>query len=78
MSKSTSFYPTPAVDTAGTHIVSHAGAVVLLRTAEKAGLTCGLSAGTRPWRKRSAVHDPGKTLLDPAGRSPWAGTAWRI
>lgn len=35
MSKSTSFYPTPAVDTAGTHVVSHAGAVVLLRTAEK-------------------------------------------
>jgi hypothetical protein len=44
--------------------VSHAGAVVLLRAAERAGLTGGLSGALAPWRKPLASHDPGKIVLD--------------
>jgi len=38
VSESTSCYPSLSVDTMGTGIVSQAGAVMLLRTAEKTGL----------------------------------------
>ncbi|MPY84536.1 MAG: IS1380 family transposase, partial [Actinophytocola sp.] len=62
--KSTGPYPSLSVDTAGIGIVSQAGAVALLRTAEKTGLTRALSAAVAPWRKPSATHDPGKILLD--------------
>ncbi|MQA76741.1 MAG: IS1380 family transposase, partial [Solirubrobacterales bacterium] len=63
MGKSTGPYPSLSVDTAGIGIVSQAGAVALLRTAEKTGLTRALSAAVAPWRKPSATHDPGKILL---------------
>jgi Transposase DDE domain group 1 len=39
--------------------VSHAGAGLLLRAAEKSGLTNGLSAALQSWRKPLATHDPG-------------------
>ena len=48
MSKSTSCYPSLLVDTTGTGVVSQAGAITLLRTAEKTGLTAGLSAARSP------------------------------
>lgn len=64
MSKSTSRYPSLSVDTTGTGVVSQAGAITLLLTAEKTGLTAGLSAALSPWRKPLATHDPGKILLD--------------
>ena len=64
MGKSTGPYPSLSVDTAGSGVVSQAGAVTLLRTAEKTGLTTVLSAALASWRKRSATHDPGKVLLD--------------
>ncbi|MGC4936233.1 transposase, partial [Gordonia sp. DT30] len=64
MSKSTSPYPSLSVDGSGSGLVSHAGATVLLRAAEKTGLTSGLSAALAPWRKPLATHDPGKILLD--------------
>ncbi|MGC4935346.1 IS1380 family transposase, partial [Gordonia sp. DT30] len=64
MSKSTSSYPSLSVDGSGIGLVSHAGAAVLLRAAEKTGLTSGLSAALAPWRKPLATHDPGKILLD--------------
>jgi hypothetical protein len=44
--------------------VSQAGAVTLLRTAEKTGLTRALSAALSSWRKPLATHDPGKIVLD--------------
>jgi hypothetical protein len=47
-------------------VVSQAGSVLLVRTAERVGLIEGLSAGLAPWRKPLAVHDPGKIVLDPA------------
>ncbi|CAM3163429.1 hypothetical protein RHDE110596_20165 [Prescottella defluvii] len=39
-------------------------ALLLLRTAEKTGLTCALSTALAPWRKPLATHDPGKIVLD--------------
>ncbi|ELB92169.1 putative transposase [Rhodococcus wratislaviensis IFP 2016] len=62
--KSTGPYPSLSVDTTGTGVVSQGGAVTLLRTAEKTGLTAALSTALAPWRKPLATHDPGKILLD--------------
>ena len=45
-------------------MVSHAGSVLLLRTAEKAGLTSALSTALSRWRKPLSRHDPGKIVLD--------------
>ncbi|QHN26929.1 IS1380 family transposase [Gordonia pseudamarae] len=64
MSKSTSPYPSVSVDGSGTGVVSHAGAVVLLRTAHKTGLTSALSQALAPWRAPMATHDPGKIIAD--------------
>ena len=64
MSKSTSPYPHVSASANGTGIVSHAGAVLLLRTAEKTGLTTALTTELGPFRKPLARHDPGKILLD--------------
>ncbi len=64
MSKSTSPYPVLSADGTGTGVVSHAGATVLLRTAEKTGLTTGLSDALAAWRKPLATHDPGKIIAD--------------
>lgn len=64
MSKSTSYYPQLSVDTTGTSLVSQAGAITLIRTAEKTGLTTALSESLSPWRKPTTQHDPGKIILD--------------
>lgn len=64
MSESISPYPRLVIDGHGTGVVSHAGAVLLLRTAEKTGLTSGLTEQLKPWRKPMASHDPGKIILD--------------
>lgn len=64
MSKSTSCYPRLSVDATGIGVVSHAGTALLLRTAEKIGLTTALSTALAPWRKPLATHDPGKVVLD--------------
>src|SRR5690606_33622740 len=60
----TSSYPVLAVDAAGTNLVSHAGTVLLLRTAEAIGLNTALTGGLSEWRKPTAVHDPGKIVGD--------------
>jgi hypothetical protein len=44
--------------------VPHAGAVVLLRSAEVVGLDGALSESVGRWRLPLARHDPGKVLLD--------------
>ncbi len=64
MSKSTSPYPHVSASATGTSLVSHAGAILLLRTAEKTGLTTALTTELGPFRKPLARHDPGKILLD--------------
>lgn len=64
MSKSTSSYPSLSVDATGTGIVSHAGTVALLRTAQVGGLDTALSQMLSPWRKPLAQFDPGKIVLD--------------
>lgn len=60
----TGLYPKLMVDASGHGVVSHAGSVLLTKTAEVVGLTAALSAALEPWRKPNAVHDPGKILLD--------------
>ena len=45
-------------------MVSQAGGVLLVRTVRAAGLDVALSQALAPWRKPTAVHDPGKVLLD--------------
>lgn len=57
-------YPRVRTDTAGTAIVSQAGAVGLVETVRVAGLDRALSAALEPWRKPNARHDPGKILTD--------------
>ncbi len=64
MLKPTGSYPSLTVDTSAKRVVSQAGAVLLVATAGKVGLDRALSAGLAPWRKRWAVLDPGKILLD--------------
>ncbi|WP_433204638.1 IS1380 family transposase [Nocardia sp. CA-107356] len=64
MGKSISAYPRLDIDGDGSGVASHTGAALLLRTAEKTGLTSGLSEKLRPWRKPMAIHDPGKIVLD--------------
>lgn len=53
-----------AVDGDGSGVVSQAGAVLLVRTAQKTGLVEGLSVALALWRKPMATHDPGKIALD--------------
>jgi hypothetical protein len=62
--KSTGLYPKVSVDSAGTGIVSNAGAVLLLDTIRAARLDRALSTALEPWRRPTAVHDPAKIVLD--------------
>ncbi|GAC59034.1 putative transposase [Gordonia hirsuta DSM 44140 = NBRC 16056] len=64
MSNSTVFYPQPAATGDGSGVVSHAGLLLVTRTAEVAGLPDVLRESLAPWRKDYAVHDPGKIVLD--------------
>ena len=64
VSKPTGFYPSLTVDTAGTGVVSQAGAVLLVTTAGKVGLDQALSSALERWRAPTAIHDPGKILCD--------------
>lgn len=64
MNKSTSWYPSLSVGQGGSGVVSHAGAVLLARAADRTGLTRALSTALAPWRKPFATHDPGKILVD--------------
>jgi hypothetical protein len=48
----------------GTGIVSQAGSVLVIRTAQVTGLDADLSAGLGRWRQPRAVHDPGKIIAD--------------
>ncbi|MBA5848265.1 IS1380 family transposase [Gordonia amicalis] len=64
MRESTSPYPMLSIDGTAAGVVSHAGAAVVLRAAEKTGLTTGLSEALAPWRKPLATHDPGKIIAD--------------
>jgi hypothetical protein len=59
-------YPRVRVEGGGRGVVSQAGSVLLVETIRKTGLDQAISAALAPWRKRRAVHDPGKVLLDVA------------
>ncbi len=56
--------PRVRVDAVGSGIVSQAGGVLLVDTARATGLDRALSVALARWRKRLAVHDPGKVVWD--------------
>ena len=60
----TGLYPRVHVDAATIPAVGHASGVLLTETVRVTGLDRGLSNALPPWRKRFAVHDPGKVVLD--------------
>ena len=62
--KSIGLYPRVRTDTAGTALVSQAGAVGLVETVRVAGLYHALSQALEPWRRPNARHDPGKIITD--------------
>jgi len=62
--KRSGLYPRVQVDTAGSGVVSQAGAVVLVETARTTGLDRELSRLLGRWRRPGARHDPGKVVLD--------------
>jgi hypothetical protein len=62
--KRNGFYPRVRVDSAGSGLVSHAGAVALLETVRAVGLDVELSVALAGWRKPLARHDPGKVVTD--------------
>jgi len=62
--KATGVHPRLVVDGDGGGVVPHAGAVLLLRTAQTVGLTSALLDALRPWQRPLAWHRPGKVLLD--------------
>ncbi len=64
MKQSTGWYPRVRVDGHGGGSVSQAGAVLLTETVRAVGLDRQLREALGPWRKPTAVHDPGKILLD--------------
>ncbi|GAA2627449.1 hypothetical protein GCM10009863_48020 [Streptomyces axinellae] len=66
MKKSIGSYPHVRVEVGGRGVVSRAGSLLLVETVRKTGLDQTISAALAPWRKRRAVHDPGKVLLDVA------------
>ncbi len=64
MMKSSPFYPRATVVSGPVSAVGQAGGVLLTETIRAAGLDVGLRAGLARWRAPTAVHDPGKVLLD--------------
>jgi hypothetical protein len=62
--KNIGLYPRVRTDTAGSSVVSQAGAVALVETVRAAGLDRGLSQALAGWRKPLARHDPGKIVTD--------------
>lgn len=62
--KTTGLYPKVHVDTAPVAATGLAGGVLLTETARITGLDTLLSKALAPWRKPSAVLDPGKIVLD--------------
>ncbi len=64
MKKPTGLYPRVRADAAGSGVVSQAGGVALVETIRACGVDRLLSSALMPWRKPTAVHDPGKVLCD--------------
>jgi Transposase DDE domain group 1 len=62
--RDSTWYPRLVADGDGSGLVAQAGALLLVRTAEKIGLVKGLSEALAPWRKPMASHNPGKIVLD--------------
>ena len=62
--KRNGLYPRVRADVNGAGVVSQGGGVLLVEAARVAGLDRALSGALSPWRKPSAIHDPGKVITD--------------
>jgi hypothetical protein len=62
--KNIGLYPRVHADTNGTGVVSQAGGVALVEAVRAAGLDAALSTALSRWRKPTAIHDPGKVIID--------------
>jgi hypothetical protein len=62
--KTTGFYPSVRLDSAPVAAVGSAGGVLLTTTANVTGLSAAMREALSPWRKPTAIHDPGKVLTD--------------
>jgi len=59
--------PLPGLVAGTEPLASSSGGTLLVQTARVTGLDRGLSRALGPWRSLTAVHDPGKVVLDLAG-----------
>jgi len=59
--------PLPGLVAGTEPLASSAGGALLVQAARATGLDRGLSRALGPWRPLTAVHDPGKVVLDLAG-----------
>lgn len=64
MSKRSRFYPRVQVDSTDSAAVGQAGGVLLTEVVGLSGLDRGMSGALVRWRRATAVHDPGKVVLD--------------
>jgi hypothetical protein len=64
VSERSGIYPRPKVDTAGSGVLSQAGAMLLTETLRASGLDARLRAALGRWKPVRAVHDPGKIVAD--------------
>ena len=64
VSKRSGFHPGPKVDTAGSGVLSQAGAVLLTETIAVSGLGAALRVALAPWMSCRAIHHPAKIVVD--------------
>ncbi len=64
MSERSGIYPRLKVDTAGSGVLSQAGAMLLTETIRVSGLERALLAALDGWKPVRAVHDPAKIVCD--------------
>ena len=70
MKRTGKVYPVLRADSSRCRAVGQAGGVLLTRTVNVTGLGGALSTGMARWRKRFAVHDPGKIVTEPPPKPP--------
>jgi hypothetical protein len=64
VSERSGFYPGPKVDTAGSGVLSQAGALLLTETIHVSGLGSALRTALAPWMADRAIHHPAKIVVD--------------
>ena len=74
MNKSTSWYPSLSVGQCGSGVVSHAGAVLLARAADRTGLTRALSTALAPHCTACSIDVEPRRREQPSDHAPVIAT----